>query len=82
LRSTGEYTVGAMAIIDLFVNVCDSMGANLINTIVEHVAPLVATVTGGRVGFKILSNLCSERRAFAEFSIPVASMAWKSMPGE
>lgn len=27
--------------IDVYVNVCESMGANLVNTIVEHIAPQV-----------------------------------------
>lgn len=30
-----------MAVVDLYINVCDSMGANIINTICEHTAPLI-----------------------------------------
>lgn len=54
------------------------MGANIINTILEHAAPFVESITGGRVGLKILSNLCTERRAIAEFEIPVSKMGWKN----
>lgn len=71
-----------MSVVDCFVNVCDSMGANIINTILEHLAPLVEEVTGGRAGLKILSNLCTERRAIAEFNVPVSKMAWKDATGE
>lgn len=71
-----------MIILDLFVNVCDSMGANIVNTIVEYVAPYVEGLTGGRAGLKILSNLCMERRAVAQFEIPISKMGWKDVAGE
>lgn len=71
-----------MIIIDLFINVCDSMGANIINTIVEHTAPLIEHLTGGRAGIKILSNLSTERKALAAFEIPVSELAWKNGSGE
>jgi hydroxymethylglutaryl-CoA reductase len=48
--------------IDFLVNVCDSMGANLVNTIVEHAAPYVEEITGCKAGLRVLSNLCLERR--------------------
>lgn len=71
-----------MLVIDLFINVCDSMGANIINTIVEHTAPFIEHITGGRAGIKILSNLCSERKALASFEIPIKELAWKNATGE
>ena len=52
-----------MIVVDLYVNVCESMGANVINTIVESVAPLIEEITGARLGIKILSNLCTERKS-------------------
>ena len=70
-----------MVVIDFLVNVCDSMGANIINTILEYVAPLIEDVTNGRAGLKILSNLCTERRAVAEFEVPVSKMGWKETSG-
>lgn len=82
LRSTGEYEADSMVALDLFVNVCDSMGANIVNTIVEYVSPFIQSITGGRVGLKILSNLCTERRAMAEFEIPISKMGWKDSSGE
>ena len=71
-----------MIIVDLFINVCESMGANIINTIAEHTAPYIEQLVGGRAGIKILSNLATERRAMAYFELPVKEMSWKTAPGE
>mmetsp|Transcript_7673 Transcript_7673/g.6935 ORF Transcript_7673/g.6935 Transcript_7673/m.6935 type:complete len:565 (-) Transcript_7673:979-2673(-) len=71
-----------MLIVDLFVNVCESMGANIINTIAEHTAPFIEDLVGGRAGIKILSNLATERKAMASFEIPVDDMGWKNTPGK
>jgi len=39
------------------------MGANVINTVLERLAPHVAEITGGRVLLRILSNLADHRLA-------------------
>lgn len=44
--------------VDLLVNVCDSMGANLVNSICEHVSGMIEEMCECRVGVRILSNLC------------------------
>jgi len=54
-----------MLIIDLLINVCESMGANSVNTVTETIAPYLESLTGGRAGIKILSNLCVYRKAMA-----------------
>lgn len=41
LKSTGLFTVEQMAVVDLYINVKDSMGANITNTICEHTAPYI-----------------------------------------
>jgi hydroxymethylglutaryl-CoA reductase len=58
------------------------MGANLINTVAEGVAPLVEQVTGGRVYLRILSNLADRRLARAECRIPVEALADFGMTGQ
>ncbi len=63
-----------MIVIDFFVNVCESMGANIINTIVESVSPVIQGLTEGRVGIKVLSNLTTERRVLCQFQVPVKKM--------
>jgi len=58
--------VGYMLIVELHVDVRDAMGANVVNTMCEAVAPLVEELTGGRVLLRILTNLAVERLAWAE----------------
>jgi len=45
------------------------MGANVINSIAEFTAPFIQKdiLEQGRVGIRILSNLCTERMTMAEF---------------
>jgi hydroxymethylglutaryl-CoA reductase len=47
------------------------MGANLVNTVAEGVAPLVESITGGKVFLRILSNLTDRRLARSTCRIPV-----------
>ena len=68
--------------VDVWINVQESMGSNIIDTILEHLATEVERVIGGRVGIKILSNLSIERRAKASFVIPVKEMGYKKYKGE
>jgi len=42
------------------------MGANMINTLAERMAPTVVDITGGRSGLRILSNLADRRLARAQ----------------
>jgi hydroxymethylglutaryl-CoA reductase len=69
-------------VLHLLIDTQDAMGANLINTIAEGVAPLVEQVTGGKVYLRILSNLADRRLARASCRIPVDAMADFGMSGE
>jgi degradative hydroxymethylglutaryl-CoA reductase len=66
-----------MMIVEFLVNVCESMGANIVNTLVENMSPIIQEISEGRIGIRILSNLCTERRAMSRFSIPVSKMNYK-----
>ncbi len=57
---------GKMLIVHLIVNVKDAMGANAVNTMCEKVAPLIQSITGGRVYLRIISNLAVYRLARAK----------------
>ena len=59
----------------VLVDTQDAMGANLINTVCEGVAPLMAEITSARVGLRILSNLADRRLARASCRIPVETLA-------
>jgi len=48
---------GTMLCVNLLVNVQDAMGANIINTMAEKIAPTLEKITGGTALLKIISNL-------------------------
>lgn len=52
-RGDGQY----MAIIHIMLDVCDAMGANMINQVCEYLKPLIELVTGESAAICILSNL-------------------------
>jgi hydroxymethylglutaryl-CoA reductase len=50
-------------VLHLVVDVRDAMGANAVNTMAEALAPMVESITGGRVRLRILSNKADRRLA-------------------
>jgi hydroxymethylglutaryl-CoA reductase len=54
-----------MVVIHVLLDCVDAMGANMVNTLCERLAPYVEAATGERVGLKILSNLADKRLARA-----------------
>ncbi len=69
-------------VVHLIIDTQDAMGANLINTVAEGVAPFIEELTGGKVYLRILSNLADRRLARASCRIPVAKLADFGMTGE
>ena len=61
---------GTMVIAELLVDCRDAMGANLVNTMAEAVAPVLARLSKGRVNLRIISNLADKRLARATVRIP------------
>lgn len=61
VRDTSRNKMGAMLLVELEVDTKDAMGANVINTMCEALAPRVAELTGGEVVLKILSNYATKR---------------------
>src|SRR5207244_4971092 len=61
---------GTMVISELFVDCRDAMGANVVNTMAEAVAPMLERLSGGNANLRIISNLADKRiaRATARFS--------------
>jgi hydroxymethylglutaryl-CoA reductase len=49
-------------VVHLYVDCGDAMGANLVNSVAEAVGPEMARIADGRLGLRILSNLCDHRR--------------------
>ncbi len=62
-------------IVHLLIDTQDAMGANLVNTVCEGTAPLLQSITSGRVRLRILSNLADRRLARASCRIPLEGLA-------
>lgn len=82
VRPIIDTPVGAMLVVHLLMDTRDAMGANTINTALEHIAPLIEQATGGRVNLRILSNLAEHRKARAEGMIPKAELTTENLKGE
>jgi hydroxymethylglutaryl-CoA reductase len=61
IRDSSSNKLGSMLLVELLVDTKDAMGANVINTMCEAIAPVVAEITGGEVVLKILSNYATKR---------------------
>jgi hydroxymethylglutaryl-CoA reductase len=70
-----------LLVVHLIIDTQEAMGANLINTMAEGVAPLLEQLTGGKVFLRILSNLADRRLARATCRIPVEMLSDFDMPG-
>lgn len=71
-----------MLAVHLHVDVRDAMGANLVNTIAEAVAPRLGELAGGQVGLRILSNLADRRRVRVSCRVPARCLATETHTGE
>ena len=79
LGAPGKYS--RMLVVHLYVDACDAMGANLINTMCEGIAGEVERLTEGTVYLRILSNLSDRRRVRALCRIPFSDLAWQGFSG-
>lgn len=65
---------GNMVIARLLVDVRDAMGANVVNTMAEHIAPEIERLTGETVFLKVVDNYAQERVARAKCVFDKESM--------
>jgi hydroxymethylglutaryl-CoA reductase len=82
VRRISESPIGAFLVVHLILDVADAMGANMVNTAVESLAPWLEELTGGRAHLRILSNLSDRRLATAEVTLPVEVLAFEEFSGE
>jgi hydroxymethylglutaryl-CoA reductase len=82
VRSIEDSPAGAFLVVHLIVDVRDAMGANAVNTAVEHLAPALETITGGKAHLRILSNLADRRLARAQCTILLPELAFENYPAE
>jgi hydroxymethylglutaryl-CoA reductase len=61
--------VGTLVITELFVDCRDAMGANVVNTMAEAVAPMLEKLSKGQARLRIISNLADRRVAKATTTV-------------
>ncbi|EAG8559213.1 hydroxymethylglutaryl-CoA reductase, degradative [Listeria monocytogenes] len=71
-----------LLIVHLLVDTQEAMGANMVNTMVETLAPELEMLTNGTANMRILSNLVDEATATAVCRINPKSLATKTQSGE
>ena len=76
-----ETPAGPMLVVHLLVDVRDAMGANTVNTMAEHIAPLIEKLTDGRVRLRILSNLADKRLVTASVKLSASQFDTKNYSG-
>ncbi|EPQ7508618.1 hydroxymethylglutaryl-CoA reductase, degradative [Listeria monocytogenes] len=69
-------------IVHLLADTQEAMGANMVNTMVETLAPELEMLTNGTANMRILSNLVDEATATAVCRINPESLATKTQSGE
>ena len=82
VRLIQESPIGPFLVLHLIYDVRDAMGANAVNTACERLAPLVESITGGRVHLRILSNLADRRLTSSRCTIPLSALAFGEFSGE
>src|SRR3984957_17258900 len=71
-----------MMVVHVVIDCRDAMGANLVNTVAEAVADRLAEIARGKVGLRILTNLCDKRLVRVSCRIPAEALATEDVDGE
>lgn len=73
---------GSMVVVHLLVDTRDAMGANLVNSMCEGVAPLIEKISGSKVYLRILSNLTDRAMVRAKCEIPTEYLDFNNSSGK
>ena len=74
--------IGTFLAMNWIYDVRDAMGANAVNTVMEHMAGHVEAISGGRVLLRILSNLADRRLVRASCTIILDQLTFKDFSAE
>ena len=77
LRRVGEFLA-----VHILVDTCDAMGANIVNTLCERIAPRIAELCGGDVVLRILSNLADRSLVTARVCYRLQDLGADGMPAD
>ncbi len=80
--SEGQRAAERRLVVHLHLDCRDAMGANLVNTVAEAIAPRVAELGGGRFGLRILTNLCDRRLVRARARVAFDALSAPGLAGE
>ena len=69
-------------VLHLYIDTCNAMGANIVNSLCERVAKVIPELIDGNVGLRILSNLCDRRTARARCKIKASAFTNADYSGE
>lgn len=79
---TVETVSGSVLAVHVLAETGDAMGANIVNTICEALAPRIAEICGGSIALRILSNLSDRSLVSATVSYSPESIATGEYSGE
>lgn len=82
LNESSASSYSQMLVVHIYVDTCDAMGANIINTMAEALAPTIEQLTDGKVYLRILSNFADRSLARAKCVIPPELLASDGFSGE
>jgi hydroxymethylglutaryl-CoA reductase len=82
VRTIEDSPIGPFLVVHLVYDVRDAMGANAVNTALEHLAGRVESLTKGRVHLRILSNLADRRLARARATFLLSELAFDEYSAE
>ncbi len=69
-----------VVVVHVYVDCQDAMGANLVNSVAEAIGPRAAELSGGKLGLRILSNLCDQRRVRVSCRVNAADLVMNKPP--
>jgi hydroxymethylglutaryl-CoA reductase len=69
-----------LLVVHVLIDCRDAMGANLVNSVAEALAPTLCALTGARAGLRILTNLTDQRKVYVRARVPCTELATPDYP--
>jgi hydroxymethylglutaryl-CoA reductase len=70
---------GGVLVVHIDVDCRDAMGANLVNSVAETLAPRLAALAGARAGLRILTNLADQRCVRVAARVPEGALGGRDV---